>query len=44
MDRRNFLAASGAALACAGWVPPAQGQSKLVLKAADAHPLGYPTV
>jgi tripartite ATP-independent transporter DctP family solute receptor len=46
--RREFLrasgtAAAGAAAAFAG-PRPALAQAKLVLKASDVHPLGYPTV
>ncbi len=45
MKRRKFLAiaGAGAALATAG-IRPAAAQAKLVLKATDVHPLGYPTV
>jgi tripartite ATP-independent transporter DctP family solute receptor len=46
MRRRQFLALGGAAAlgtAFAG-VRPAVAQQKLVLKATDVHPLGYPTV
>jgi tripartite ATP-independent transporter DctP family solute receptor len=48
MKRREFLK-SGAAFAAAGiagTVPPrgAFAQAKMVLKATDVHPLGYPTV
>ncbi|HEY1243275.1 MAG TPA: TRAP transporter substrate-binding protein [Hyphomicrobiaceae bacterium] len=45
MNRRHVigLAAIGLALGMAGPLPAA-AQTKLVLKAADVHPLGYPTV
>src|SRR5436190_14764749 len=46
--RRNILRAGVAAavLALAGLLPPglASAQQKLVMKASDVHPLGYPTV
>src|SRR6478752_5153489 len=46
--RRNLLRAAVAAavLALAGLLPPglASAQQKLVMKASDVHPLGYPTV
>ena len=46
--RRNVLRAAVAAamLALAGLLPPglASAQQKLVMKASDVHPLGYPTV
>jgi tripartite ATP-independent transporter DctP family solute receptor len=48
MKRRDFLklgvagiAATGAGIGLAG---PAAAQAKMVLKATDVHPLGYPTV
>jgi tripartite ATP-independent transporter DctP family solute receptor len=46
MNRRKFLGTSAAAALAAGGLAPslAQAQSKTVLKAADVHPLGYPTV
>ena len=44
MRRREALGlTAGAALAAAGAVPAA-AQQKLVIKAADVHPPGYPTV
>ena len=45
MDRRSVikLGLAGLAVGAAG-VPAAFAQSKLVLKATDVHPLGYPTV
>jgi tripartite ATP-independent transporter DctP family solute receptor len=46
MDRRHVIGL-GAALALAigmGGLLPAGAQTKLVLKATDVHPLGYPTV
>jgi hypothetical protein len=45
MERRDFIklgAGFGAALATQQ--SPAWSQTKMVLKAADVHPLGYPTV
>jgi len=45
MDRRSVikLGLGGLAFGAAG-APAAFGQAKMVLKAADVHPLGYPTV
>ena len=43
MKRRQFLAA-GAAAAMIGHPGRAAAQAKTVFKAADVHPLGYPTV
>ena len=42
--RRTFAAACAAALGMIATALPAQAQQKLVLKASDVHPLGYPTV
>jgi tripartite ATP-independent transporter DctP family solute receptor len=48
MKRRDFLKSSAAvaALGAAGGVAtlPAAAQAKMVLKATDVHPVGYPTV
>jgi tripartite ATP-independent transporter DctP family solute receptor len=45
MNRRKFLGSSAAAaIAVAGLSTSAQAQAKIVLKATDVHPLGYPTV
>lgn len=46
MKRRDALrmGAAAAALAVLGFVGPAAAQQKMVLKATDVHPLGYPTV
>jgi tripartite ATP-independent transporter DctP family solute receptor len=48
MNRRNVLWTGTAALALTvaglGLGTPAQAQDKMVLKATDVHPLGYPTV
>jgi tripartite ATP-independent transporter DctP family solute receptor len=45
MDRRSVVKLGLAGLAMgAVKVPAAFGQSKIVLKATDVHPLGYPTV
>ncbi len=48
MNRRNVVWAGTAALALAvsglGFGAPALGQTKMVLKAADVWPVGYPTV
>jgi tripartite ATP-independent transporter DctP family solute receptor len=44
MNRREFFASSAAALAVTGLGTGALAQAKIVLKATDVHPLGYPTV
>ena len=46
MKRRIFTGLAAGALAClaAGFAPVALAQQKMVLKATDVHPLGYPTV
>ena len=44
MNRREVFRLAGAAAATAVYVGPAFAQQKLVLKATDVHPLGYPTV
>ena len=47
MKRRDFIkigAGLGAAMATATPFLPASAQAKMVLKASDVHPLGYPTV
>jgi tripartite ATP-independent transporter DctP family solute receptor len=44
MDRRQFLTSTVAAAAAVSVGTPAFAQQKMVLKAADVHPLGYPTV
>jgi len=46
MKRRDVLrlGVAGAALGAAGWTGRAAAQAKLVLKASDVHPAGYPTV
>ncbi len=46
MNRREFLGSTAAAaVATVGLSAPAiHAQAKQVLKAADVHPLGYPTV
>ena len=46
MNRREFLNAgvAAAALTGLGGVTTASAQAKVVLKATDVHPLGYPTV
>lgn len=48
MNRRSVLWTGTAAVALAvsglGFGAPALGQDKMVLKATDVHPLGYPTV
>jgi tripartite ATP-independent transporter DctP family solute receptor len=38
------MGAAGAALGALGWAGRAAAQAKLVLKASDVHPAGYPTV
>jgi tripartite ATP-independent transporter DctP family solute receptor len=46
MKRRDFLQAGVATLAlgAANGLGPVHAQTKMVLKASDVHPLGYPTV
>ena len=46
MKRRQFLAGSAITVAASavGHAGPAAAQAKTVFKAADVHPLGYPTV
>src|SRR5262249_61444410 len=47
MDRRTLLrlgAFSALGTLATDLIGPASAQSKLVLKATDVHPLGYPTV
>jgi tripartite ATP-independent transporter DctP family solute receptor len=46
MNRREFLGTSAAAALATGGLGAslAQAQAKVVLKATDVHPLGYPTV
>src|SRR5438477_1681875 len=46
MNRRKLIKLGGlsAAAALCGVARPALAQQKLVLKASDVHPLGYPTV
>jgi tripartite ATP-independent transporter DctP family solute receptor len=45
MDRRHVIRLGAIALAIGmGGLPPAAAQTKVVLKATDVHPLGYPTV
>src|SRR5882724_7929175 len=45
MDRRTLLRISaGSALGVVAAKAPAFGQQKIVIKATDVHPLGYPTV
>src|SRR5438128_11185660 len=46
MNRRKLIKLGGltAAAALCGIARPALAQQKLVLKASDVHPLGYPTV
>ena len=44
MDRRTFLQLVVPAFACVALPDTASAQQKLVLKASDVHPLGYPTV
>jgi tripartite ATP-independent transporter DctP family solute receptor len=44
MNRREFLATSAMTTLALGAGAPALAQQKLVLKATDVHPLGYPTV
>jgi tripartite ATP-independent transporter DctP family solute receptor len=44
MDRRQFLTVMGSVAGAAALAPGALAQQKMVLKATDVHPLGYPTV
>ena len=46
MKRRDFLQAGIAtfAIGATSGLAPAGAQTKMVLKASDVHPLGYPTV
>src|SRR5882724_7090578 len=47
MKRRDFIKLSaglGATMAATTPLSPAFAQAKTILKAADVHPLGYPTV
>ena len=44
MKRRTFVALAGAAMLQAAAVGSVSAQQKMVLKASDVHPLGYPTV
>ena len=46
MKRREIVLAAGAALLAGGLglSAPATAQTKMVMKASDVHPLGYPTV
>lgn len=44
MKRREFLGYSAAAAASVAGVGSASAQTKMVMKATDVHPLGYPTV
>ena len=44
MTTRRTILAAGLVMAAAFTMAPASAQQKLVLKATDVHPLGYPTV
>ena len=44
IDRRHFMGMTAGAALAAGFAIPAQAQTKMVLKASDVHPAGYPTV
>ena len=46
MKRREIVLAAGAAMLAGGlgFSAPAAAQTKMVMKASDVHPLGYPTV
>jgi tripartite ATP-independent transporter DctP family solute receptor len=47
MKRRDFIKVSaglGTAIATLPWLTPAQAQAKMVFKASDVQPPGYPTV
>lgn len=44
IDRRHFIALGSGAVLAAGSALPVRAQGKMVLKASDVHPEGYPTV
>jgi tripartite ATP-independent transporter DctP family solute receptor len=44
IDRRHFIALGAGAALAGGADFPARAQAKMVLKASDVHPEGYPTV
>src|SRR5947199_6754176 len=44
MNRREFLTTSAVGTLALAAATPALAQSKMVLKASDVHPAGYPTV
>jgi tripartite ATP-independent transporter DctP family solute receptor len=44
IDRRHFMGLGAGMAVAAGLGAPAWGQGKMVLKASDVHPEGYPTV
>ena len=44
MTTRRMLMAAAGVLVAAAMTGPAAAQTKMVMKAADVHPLGYPTV
>ena len=44
MTTRRMLMAAAGVLVAAAMTSPAAAQTKMVMKAADVHPLGYPTV
>ena len=44
IDRRHFMSMTAGAALAAGFAIPARAQTKMVLKASDVHPAGYPTV
>ena len=44
IDRRYLMGLTAGAALASGFAAPAQAQAKMVLKASDVHPEGYPTV
>ncbi len=44
IDRRHFMGMTTGAALATGFTLPAWAQAKMVLKASDVHPEGYPTV
>ncbi|MEI7712892.1 MAG: TRAP transporter substrate-binding protein [Rhodospirillales bacterium] len=44
IDRRHFMSIGAGAALTAGLALPARAQTKMVFKASDVHPEGYPTV
>ena len=44
IDRRHLMGLTAGAALDSGFAAPARAQAKMVLKASDVHPEGYPTV